>query len=210
MLLLPVLRGRARADAPLYEQDPFDQITLDEANGNALLKVKPLELPGRRVPANPVPTDKLVLRFVDRPEKKYEVAWGSIKKVELFEQMLLAKANELLAADKLDEAYGYLRFLEENYPDLAGLAAASETYLFQQAKAFYGKQQYRNALGVLRDLHRRDPQRPKLDSRHGRHDGETGRSIRRRGRFSLDPRPGPRAGRSVIPVIRWWRNGRRG
>ena len=157
----------ARADAPLYEQDPFDQITLDEANNNAMLKVKPLDLPERRLPAKPEPTDKLVLRFVDRPDKKYEVAWGDIKKVELFEEMLLAKANELLAAGQLDEAYGYLRFLEENYPHVADLAAASEIYLFRQAGAFYGKQQYANALGVLRELHRRNPQHAKLESALG-------------------------------------------
>ncbi len=153
----------ARADGPLYEQDPFDQITLDQANGNAVLKVKPLDLTARRVPAKPDAAGKLVIRLVDRPEKKYEVAWGAIKRVELFEDMLLAKANELLAEDKLDEAYGYLQFLEESYPNVAGLAAASETFLFQQAKAYYGKQQYRNALGLLRDLHRRNPRRSKLD-----------------------------------------------
>jgi ABC-type transport system substrate-binding protein len=156
-----------RADAQLYEQDPFDQITLDEANNNATLRVKPLDLPGRRLPAKPEPTDKLVLRLADRPEKQYEVLWGSITKVELFEDMLLAKANELLAAGQLDEAYGYLRFLEENYPGVANLAAASEAWLFRQAGVFYGKQQYRNALAVLRELHRRDPQHPKLESALG-------------------------------------------
>jgi tetratricopeptide (TPR) repeat protein len=83
--------------------------------------------------------------------------------VELFEQMLLQKANDLLSAGKLDAAYDYFSFLEDNYPHVAGLAAASEEFLFQQARAFFGRRQYRNALGVLRELHRRNPQRPKLD-----------------------------------------------
>ena len=83
--------GAAAAETPLYEQDPFDQITLDEANAGVVLKVKPLDLPGRRLPAKPKPTDTLVIRLVDQPDKKYEVAWESIKKVELFEQMLLAR-----------------------------------------------------------------------------------------------------------------------
>ena len=161
------LAERALADDPLFEQDPFDQITLDETNGGAVLKVKPLDLPDRRLPANPKPDDKLIIRLVDRPDKKFEVAWGSIRKVELFEQMLLDKANELAAADKLDEAYDYFRFLEENYPRMPGLAEAHDEFLFKQAKALFGKQQYRNALGVLRELHRRNPQRAKLDTAMG-------------------------------------------
>ncbi len=159
--------ARARADAPLFDQDPFDQITLDAANAGAVLKVKPLDLPGRRLPAKPQPADVLVIQLVDQPDKKYEVAWGSIAKVELFEAMLLEKAEDLAAADKLDEAYDYFRFLEENYPNLDGLAAAGQDFLFKQAKTFFAAQQYRNALGVLRELHRRNPQRPKLDTAMG-------------------------------------------
>jgi ABC-type transport system substrate-binding protein len=158
------LAGRARADAPLYEQDPFDQLTVAEGEGSVVLKVKPLSLPERRLPANPQPNDNLLIQLFDQPDKKYEVAWQSIKKVELFEQMLLGKANELVVAGQLDEAYDYIRFLEENYPRTPGLPAASEEYLFRQAKAFYGRQQYRGALGVLRELYRRNPQRPKLDA----------------------------------------------
>jgi ABC-type transport system substrate-binding protein len=154
---------RAWADVPLYEQNPYDQITLDENNGGAVLKVTPLKLPDRRLPGKPAADEKLVIQLVDQPDRKYELAWGAIKRVELFEHMLLVKANELLAANKLDDAYNYFRFLDENYPNMAGLAAANEEYLFKQAKAFYAKQQYRNALAVLRELHRRNPQRPKLD-----------------------------------------------
>ena len=116
-----------------------------------MLKVKPLDLPGRRLPAKPQPADVLVIQLVDQPDKKYEVAWGSIAKVELFEAMLLEKAEDLAAADKLDEAYDYFRFLEENYPNLDGLAAAEPAFLFKQAKTFFAAQQYRNALGVLRE-----------------------------------------------------------
>ena len=156
--------GGALADEPLFEQDPFDQVTLDENNNSAVLKVKPLDLPDRRLPATPDPESNLVIRLVDQPDKKYEVAWKSIHKVDLFEQMVLNKANELTAAENLDEAYNYFRFLEENYSRLPGLAEAHNEFLFKQAKTFFGKQQYRNALGVLRELYRRSPQRPRLDN----------------------------------------------
>ena len=161
------LLGRALADGPLFELDPFDQVTLDENNGGAVLKVKPLDLRDRRLPANPKPDENLLVRLVDQPDKKYEVAWGSIRKVKLFEQMLLDKANELLAADDLDEAYNYFRFLEENYSRMPGLAEAHNEFLFKQAKAFFDKQRYRNALGVLRELHHRDPHHAKLDNAMG-------------------------------------------
>ena len=161
------LAGRVLAEGPLFEQDPYDQVTLNENNGGAVLKVQPLALPDRRLPAMPDPDGNLVIRLVDQPDKKYEVAWKAICKVELFEQMLLNKANELLAANNLDEAYDYFRFLEENYSRMPGLAEAHNELLFKQAKVFFGKRQYRNALAVLRELHRRSPQRAKLDSAMG-------------------------------------------
>ena len=68
-------RGRRAA----LRADPFDQITLDQANGNALLKVKPLELTGRRS-WPPTPCHRQAgPPSVDRAEKKYEVAWGAIR-----------------------------------------------------------------------------------------------------------------------------------
>ena len=201
--------GRARADAPLFDQDPFDQITLDAANGDAVLKVKPLDLPKRRLPTNPQPTETLVIQLVDQPDKKYEVAWGAIAKVELFEAMLLQQANDLAAAGKLDEAYDYFRFLEENYPNMDGLAAAGEEFLFKQAKAFFSAEQYRNALGVLRELHRRNPQRPKLDTAMGAMTEKLVEQYAAAGDY-----PSLRACWAscphVIPSIRWSRNGKRG
>jgi hypothetical protein len=60
--LLPVVG--ARAAERLFEQDPFDQITLDEQNHGVVLKVKPLDVPGRQVPAKPPPADKLLVRLI--------------------------------------------------------------------------------------------------------------------------------------------------
>ena len=166
-VFIACLAGRALADEPLFEQDPFDQITLDENNGSAELKVKPLDLPARRLPANPPPDAKLIIRLVDRPDKKYEVVWGAIRKVKLFEQMLLEKANELVAAGDMDGAYDYFRFMQENCWATPGLAEAHEEFLFKQAKAFFTDKQYRNALSVLRELHRRNPRHARVDTAMG-------------------------------------------
>jgi len=155
------------AAVPLYEQDPFDQVTLDENNRNAVLKVLPLDLPNRQVPEKHAPGDVLVIRLADQPEKKYEVAWESIKKVVLFEQLLLEKAGELYRAGKRDEAYAFYRFLDERYPHTPGLAAAYEDYLFQEAKALHEQKHYRAALAMLRELLRRNPRHPKLEKAMG-------------------------------------------
>ena len=161
------LTGPLRADVPLYEQDPFDEVTLDESNRSAVLKVLPLDLPNRQVPEKHAPGDVVVIRLADQPEKKFEVAWESIKKVVLFEQMLLDKAGELMRAGKRDEAYAFYRFLDEKYSRAFGLAAAYEEYLLQEAKALHEQRRYRNALAMLRELFRRNPRHPKLEKAMG-------------------------------------------
>ena len=53
LCLALVASGMAAAQNadPIYLQSPYDEITLDENNNNAVLKIKPLNLPGRKVPA---------------------------------------------------------------------------------------------------------------------------------------------------------------
>ncbi len=53
------------------------------------------------------PTDKLVIRRLDKPDKEYAVLWRNIAKLELFEQLILKKASELSAAHDFETAYDY-------------------------------------------------------------------------------------------------------
>lgn len=154
----------AGAQRQLFEQDPFDRITLDENNDHAVLKVKPLDLPDRRVP-DPLPRrGQLQIRLLDAPARLYRVPWRAIDKVELFEQLVLKEAGALVAAEKFDEAYDYFQFLEGRHPQLAGLDEAIEEYLFQEARALYAQGRYDGALALLRELYRRNPKRPKLEA----------------------------------------------
>ena len=153
----------ARAETPLYEEEPYDQITLDAANDNAVLKVKPLDLPDRRTPPRLKRTGKLIVRKIDESDKEFEVAWRSIAKIELFEQLILNKASDLVAEEKYDEAYDYFAFLERNKPYTPGLGKAMDDYLYEEAKDAHRKQQYDSALALLRELYRRNPKRPGLD-----------------------------------------------
>jgi ABC-type transport system substrate-binding protein len=159
--------GRASAAEPLYQLDPYDQITLDKDNDDAVLKVRTLDLPDRQVPKQPDPQEKLKVRLLDQPDKEFEIHWKSIVKVELFEQMVLNEASQLVKAGKLDEAYDYFAFLQEKYAKMPGLEPALENYLFEEAKSLTRKEQFDAALSRLREIHHLDPQRPGLSNALG-------------------------------------------
>jgi len=119
----------AWAEDPLYLQEPFDQITLTEEGGGGVIQVRLLDLPDRRVPATPPAGEKLNVRLLDQPDKLFELEWRSVEKIELFEVIVLKKANELLAQGQLEEAYRYFRFLFAKFPKLAGRAERCITSL---------------------------------------------------------------------------------
>jgi len=66
LLAAAICAQAASADLPLYEQEPFDRITLNEANDGTVLDVEPLDLPDRRLPEKPKSTDKLRVHLLSR------------------------------------------------------------------------------------------------------------------------------------------------
>ena len=48
----------ACAETPLYDQVPYDQITLDAANNNEVVKIVPLNMPNRQPPRRGKPDGK--------------------------------------------------------------------------------------------------------------------------------------------------------
>lgn len=167
LLAAVILTQTVAADLPLYEQEPFDRITLNAANEGAVLEVEPLDLPDRRVPEKPKPGDKLRVRLLSRPGVEYEVPWQSIEKVELFEQMVLAEAVRRVNEGKLEEAYDYFAFLERHHAELPGLAEAADAYLYEEAKAAHRAGHFDRALAMLRENYRRNPKREGLDKALG-------------------------------------------
>lgn len=156
---VPLAAGR------LIDQEPYDRIFLDAANDHAVLDVFPLDLPGRQLPAKP--TQPLVIRLLNRPETKYEVSWSAIVKVELFEQRVLHQAQQYVQQGRFEEAYEYFQYLYEHYPKMAGLDAAYEEALWQEAAVWYQRRQYDRSLAVLRTLWERNKDRPQLDRAMG-------------------------------------------
>jgi ABC-type transport system substrate-binding protein len=155
------------AEEPLYRQDPFDRIILNDQNGNAVIEVAPLGLPGRIVPKSPPPEERLFFHLVDQPDKTYAVQWQEIAKVELFEQIVLDEALQLAVRGKGDLAYDYFRFLFAKYPKLVGLEPAYGDFLYEEAKRAGRDKNFSAALAMLRELHDRQPARPGLDKALG-------------------------------------------
>ena len=150
----------ARAQQPaaprIFEGDFFDRVTLDDANENAVLRVRTIPFPNRRVPAKPKPSEKLRVKLID-DGKDYDILWQNIKKVELFENMILEEAEKLTGAGKIDEAFDYYVFLLDNYPNTEGLAHARQHYMFQAAIYGYRQKNFAEALGILEELYTLNP-----------------------------------------------------
>lgn len=148
----------AAADA-LYLGTPYDEVTLNEENGNVLLKVKPLSLPNRQVPLAGARTGDLEVELLDRPGEKYKIDWAAVTQVTLFEQMVLAEADAHIKAGRFDDAYPSLHYLETKQPQTAGLKEAIENFLWVQIGGAFKAGRNDEALGLLVELHSRNPQR---------------------------------------------------
>ena len=120
-------------EAPLYEQEPFDQIQLNEANGNQVLKVRPLDLPNRRVPPDFNKGDPLEFYRYDNPRELLRVDRHAIVKIEIFENLVLQEANSLTGKGQFDEAYWHYYHLTQNYPHTENLNTRLEGFLVRNA-----------------------------------------------------------------------------
>ena len=150
-LLSPALFAQQPAER-IIDGEAFDRLTLDEANENAIVRVRPIPFPNRRVPtAKPKPGDKLRVKLVD-DARDFDIAWQHIKKIELYENMVLEEAQKIANSGKIDEAFDYFSFLVERYPNTEGLPAARQLYMYQAAIFAYRQKKFAEALGILEEL----------------------------------------------------------
>ena len=142
----------------LLDQQPFDQITLDEANNGAQIKVHPLPFPGRRRPRNPrADTPLRVILMADEPAE-YDIYWRNITRVELYEELLLKEAERLRDATNLNEAFEYYYEIRTKYPHMRQQVEPSiNRYLYLDAANLTRTRRFNEALGVVEELYRRDP-----------------------------------------------------
>jgi hypothetical protein len=152
----------SRGEEPLHEQIPYDEVKLDETNGNTILRVRPLNLVERRVPAPGNRRGDLEIELLDRPGEKFALSWANVVSVQLFEERVLEEAQQLVAAGRFDEAQVTFQFLEQKYSSVPGLSEAIEGFLWQQITASFRAGRPEETLALLVELHRRRPNRPGL------------------------------------------------
>lgn len=152
------------AAAPLFQETPFDEILLKEGSS---VRVEPSSFPERRVPEAPKPSDKLVVRLVDKPGEDYELHWRDIERVRLFEQALLETAQEFATRGQMADAYEYFDYLERNYPKFPGVKDGVERLIYQDAQTFQRRKDYEYVLVLLNQLHARNPLYPGLPNALG-------------------------------------------
>ncbi len=136
----------------LLERPPFDQLTLDAENNNAVLDVLPLE----NVPSNPKPTDRLRIHLVGDPDQAFDVLWQHIAKVTTYHQLVFEDAQRLVREKKYDEAFRDFQYLLEHTAATPGLNRAVQDYLMENAAAMVGEKKYQHALAILEEITRRD------------------------------------------------------
>ena len=139
-------------DLPLYQQVPHDLIVV-QGKGETVFKIFPLEAELRRSTSTRRPNDKVQVRFIDAPETPYSIEWRHVVTLKLFEDRVLEKAIELVAAKRFDEAFEYFDFLRRSYPLLVGLGPAIENYLQAEARAEFEAGHAQRALALLNDLY---------------------------------------------------------
>lgn len=148
----------AQSKSGLLEREPFDRITLKDGT---LVEVYPIDFPGRELPESP--SGVLTVRNTT-DDAEYEIEWKDVERdeegvprIELFEQMVLVEANQLVAAKDLDEAFFYFLYLRQRYPNTAGLQAATENYLRRCSGALFSANKLPEALSAIEELYALNP-----------------------------------------------------
>ncbi len=146
----------------LLDRPAFDRVTLNAANGGAIIETVLLDLPDREVP-DPLPqTGSLELYQLSQPSFPYAVSWADVAKIELYEQMLLAEAKRLTATEEFAEAFDFYAYLQTNYPKLPGLDDALDSHLWGDASKSFSGGDGEGAWPALLALYERNPSYPRL------------------------------------------------
>ena len=129
--------GTASAQVtPLYEQPPFDSLTLRPEFGGGTFKMLPLGFRNGLTPS-PLPREgTLVVTFADEPDDKYEVEWRAIASIVTYHEAVFAELQQQLRRGAFDAAHGYFDYLFRNAPNFPGLQAAYESMLMTEARQY--------------------------------------------------------------------------
>lgn len=135
-------------EGPIYSRKPYDLITV-KVDGSQH-RIQPLDLPVRRI--TPQTSGSLRVRLLSDPANERSIRWANIERVDLFEEMVLAEARRLTREREFDEAFRHFLFLQDQYPDVAGLERSVQDFLFVNAGYYVTQRRYAEALSTLEEL----------------------------------------------------------
>jgi len=141
----------------LFEREPFDRITCTPAFNGDIIEVRPIPFTDRNKIPTPKAGEKLRVQELSS-EMPSEIAWVAIEKLELFEQMVLADANNLVADGKLDEAFDFFVFLNREYKGMNGLAESHQRYLWECLTNAVRARNFDEGLGIAEELYAQNSQ----------------------------------------------------
>ncbi len=98
------------------------------------------------VPVDPDPKSEITVRLLIKPEVQFRLQWKHIKKIQLFEELLLAEVEQRVLQQRYEEAFSYYQLLLSKYRKYPGVAASYENYLQKVIELALAQKQYDQAL----------------------------------------------------------------
>lgn len=144
---------------PPSEQEPFDLLVLNAANKGVRIKIEPLPLTGtpRKLPGFPDQNATIRVRVPSHPGKEYDVQWRHIERIDLYEQMLMAEAEQRVKEERFDDAFRIFLRLKRDYPGITGLNATVQAFNVKNAIQLTKRREFGRALGMFEEMHRTTP-----------------------------------------------------
>ncbi len=145
---------------PLIDTPPYDVIVLTEAAGGKSVKIAPIR--DRNLTQRPADTVRLEVTLLSHPDRRYEILWRDIARIDLFERMIYDEALKKLSEKDFVTAFMNLSFLMRNYPKTANLEKLRRDFLFQSAAMMFAESRsdfsrYFQTLSTLEELRNTAP-----------------------------------------------------
>jgi tetratricopeptide (TPR) repeat protein len=156
------------AQEPLYEQVPFDRITLNENFDRETHEVLPIDFPEGRPPEELPKSGFLTVFPVDRPAEEFRISWSTIETIQTFHELVLQEARQWIDRKEFQKAYNSLEYLFQAEPDFPGLQETYENFLLREGEDFLQQQKLDNALARAVRLNEENHDHPQLSEFWGK------------------------------------------
>ncbi|MEM9587531.1 MAG: ABC transporter substrate-binding protein [Planctomycetota bacterium] len=139
----------------LLQEEPHDLIFFTEAAKGGWVKARLLNLPSRRLPAQP--TGMLRFEIVNVEQQVFSARWLDIERVDLWEERLERETKERIASGDFSGAYPFLSILIRDYPARRGLRDLRCEFLWKNAYQQAQREDLGSTLAMLEELRRYAP-----------------------------------------------------